>query len=95
MDDPICENINDPLLNAIVKYRNHLSTVAIKKLCNSKSHFSSKNVQKEDIFQELNNQNINKAAQNTDVPTKVIKILEISFCQILIPVLVPLNILFL
>ena len=79
MDDPICENINDPLLNAIVKYRNHLSIVAIKKLCNSKSHFSFKNVQKEDIFQELNNQNINKAAQNTDVPTKVIKILEISF----------------
>ena len=79
MDDPICENINDPLLNAIVKYRNYPSTVAIKKLCNSKSHFSFKNVQKEDIFQDLNNQNINKAAQNTDVPTKVIKILEISF----------------
>ena len=40
VDDPICENINDPLLKAIVRYRNHPSLVAIKKFCNSKSHFS-------------------------------------------------------
>ena len=46
MDDPICENINDPLLKAIVRYRNHPSIVAIKKFCNSKSHFSFKNVQR-------------------------------------------------
>ena len=38
VDDPICENINDPLLKAIVRYRNHQSIVAIKKFCNSKSH---------------------------------------------------------
>ena len=44
VDDPICENINDPLLKAIVRYRNHPSIVAIKKFCNSKSHFSFKNV---------------------------------------------------
>ena len=41
MDDPICENINDPLLKGIV--RNHPSIVAVKKFCNSKSHFSFKN----------------------------------------------------
>ena len=46
MDDLICENINDPLLKAIVRYRNHPSIVAIKKFCNSKSHFSFKNVQR-------------------------------------------------
>ena len=55
VDNPICENINDPLLKAIVRYRNHPSTVAIKKFCNSKSHFSFKNVQKEEILKELNN----------------------------------------
>ena len=44
VDDPICENINDPLLKAIVRYRNHPSIVVIKKFCNSKSHFSFKNV---------------------------------------------------
>ena len=73
MDDPICENINDPILKAIVKYRTHPSIVAIKKFCNSKSHFSFKNVQKEEILKELNNLNINKATQNTDIPTKIIK----------------------
>ena len=46
VDDPICENINDPLLKAIVRYRNHPSIVAIKKFCNFKSHFLFKNVQK-------------------------------------------------
>ena len=38
-----------------------------------KSHFSFKNFQKEEILKELNNLNINKAAQNTDIPTKIIK----------------------
>ena len=42
VDDPICENMNDPLLKAIVRYRNHPSIVAIKKFCNSKSHFHLK-----------------------------------------------------
>ena len=70
MDDPICKNINDPLLKAIVRYRNHPSIVEIKKFCNSKSHFSSKNVQKEEIHEEVN---INKATQNTDISTKIIK----------------------
>ena len=73
VDDPFFENINDPLLEANVKYRNHPSIVAIKTFCNSKSHFSFKNLQKEEIFKELNNLNINKATQNTDIPTKIIK----------------------
>ena len=73
MDDPICENINDPLLKAIVRYQNHPSIVAIKKFCDSKSHFSFKNVQNEKILKELNNLNINKATQKTDIPTKIIK----------------------
>ena len=73
MDDPIWENKNDPLLKTIVRYRNHPNIVAIKKFCNSKSHFSFKNVQKEEILKELNNLNINKATQNTDIPTTIIK----------------------
>ena len=73
MDDPICENIINPLLKAIIRYRNHPSIVGIKKFCNSKSLFSFKNVQKEEILKELNNLNINKATQNTDIPTKIIK----------------------
>ena len=42
VEDPICENINDPLLKAIGRYRNHPSIVAIKKFCNSKLIFNLK-----------------------------------------------------
>ena len=75
VDDPICENINGPFLmtQAITKYRNHPSIVAIAKFCTSKSHFSFKNVQKEEILKELNSLNINKATNNTDIPTKITK----------------------
>ena len=71
LDDPICKNINHPLLKAIVRYPNHPSIVAIMKFCNPKYHFSFKNVQKEEIPKELNNLNINKATQNTNIPTKI------------------------
>ena len=64
---------NDSLLKAVVTYRNHPSIAAIKKFCNSKSHFSFKNDQKEQILKELNNVNSNKATQNTDISTKMIK----------------------
>ena len=43
------------------------------KFCNFKSHFSFKNVRKEEIPKELNNLNTNKETQNTDIPTKIIK----------------------
>ena len=69
----LSENINDPPLKAIARYRNHPSIVAIKKFCNSKSYFSFKNVQKEEILKELNNLNINKATQNTNIATKIRK----------------------
>ena len=49
MDDPICENINDSLLKASVRYRNHPSIVGIKKFGNSKCHLSFKNLQNEKL----------------------------------------------
>ena len=73
VDDSICENINDLFLKAIARYRNHPSLVTNKKFCNSKSHFLFKNVQKEKILKELNNLNINKATQITNIPSKIIK----------------------
>ena len=42
-------------------------------LINSKPYFSFKNVKKEEILKELNKLNINKATQNTDITTKIIK----------------------
>ena len=60
-------------MKANIRYRNHPSIVAIKKFCNSKSPFAFKNVQKEEILKEINNLNINKATQNTNISTKIIK----------------------
>ena len=73
MDGPICKNINDPLLKDVVKYQNHASIAAIKKVYDFKSHFSFKNAEKEEILKELNCLNINRATQNTDITTKIIK----------------------
>ena len=39
VDDLTCENLNDRLLKAFVRYRNHPGIVAIKKCCNFRSHF--------------------------------------------------------
>ena len=72
-DDPIYENTHEALVKADIRYQNHPSIVSSKKFCNSKSHFSFKNVQKEEILKEVNNLNINKAIQNTGILTKVIK----------------------
>ena len=46
MDGPICKTINDPLLKDVVKYQNHASIAAIKKVYDFKSHFSFKNLKK-------------------------------------------------
>ena len=46
MNDPICENIQDPVLKAILKYRNHPSISSIKKICNTQQHFSITDVKK-------------------------------------------------
>ena len=73
MDGPICKTINDPLLKDVVKYQNHASIAAIKKVYDFKSHFSFKNAKKEEILKELNCLNINRATQNTDITTKIIK----------------------
>lgn len=39
LDDPICKNINDPLLRAIVRYWDHPNIAAVRKIYNFKSHF--------------------------------------------------------
>ena len=36
VDDSICENVNNPILKAIVRYRNHPNIVAIERFRNSK-----------------------------------------------------------
>ena len=67
------ENISDPVIKAIVKYKAHPSVIAIKETCTSKSNFNFWFAEKVDILKEIKMLQSNKATQNTDIPTKLIK----------------------
>ena len=70
--EPICQNIKDPVIKAIIKYRNHPSIIAIKeRFTNSKFSFSF--IEKNYILKEIKNLQINKATQDSDIPSKLIK----------------------
>ena len=60
-EEPISQNIDDPLMKAIVKYRNHPSIVAIKGKCDSGLSFSFSQVERYEITKEINN--LKKAKQ--------------------------------
>ena len=67
------ENINNSVIKGIVKYRAHPSIIAFKENCTSKSNFNFSFVEKVDILKEIKMLQSNKATQNTDIPTKLIK----------------------
>ena len=56
-----------------MKYRTHPSIIAIKENCTSKSNCNFSFVEKVDILKEIKTLQSNKATQNTDIPTKLIK----------------------
>ena len=56
-----------------MKYRAHPIIIAIKENCSSKSNFNSSFVEKVDILNEIKMLQSNKATQNTDIPTTLIK----------------------
>ena len=76
--DRTSENISDPVIKAIVKYRAHPSIIAIKENCTSKSNFNFSFVEKVDILKEIKMLQSNKATQNTNIPTKLPKLLFIT-----------------
>ena len=71
--NPISISIKDPVMRAIVKYRAHTSIIVIKENCNSSSSFNFSFVDKEDILKDIKKLKVNKATQNTDIPTKLFK----------------------
>ena len=73
--DPLSDNINDPVVKYIVKYRNYPRILKIGEVCNRKqcSLFSFLNVDKEQILKEILSLDLTKASQGTDIPTKIIK----------------------
>ena len=79
--DRTSENISDPVIKAIVKYWAHPSIIAIKENRTSKSNFNSSFVEKVDILKEIKILQSNKATQNTDIPTNLIKDNEDIFAE--------------
>ena len=73
--DPITNNISDPILKVIVKYRNHSSILTIKEVC-KKSHkfsFSFSQVEKKDILEEIQRLDIKKRLRNQIFPPELLK----------------------
>ena len=73
--DPIANNISDPILKVIVRYRNHPSILTIEEVCKKsrKFSFSFSQVGKKDILEEILRLDIKKAAQESDIPSRYIK----------------------
>ena len=73
MSDPICNDINNPVLKSILKCKDHPSIEVIEKISKLNSLFKFSNVEKSKIRNETVNLDASKSCQDIDVPTKIIK----------------------
>ena len=71
--DCIVENVKDPTLKAVSKYRKYPSILAIKRKLKSGLLFTFNHITKEDVIKEINNLDASKASQEDDIRTKIIK----------------------
>ena len=70
--EDISRNIYNPILKAIVKYKNHPSVKAIKYLSNdSNGLFSFDIVESEKILKEISSLDYTKVCQESDIPTNI------------------------
>ena len=70
--DPVTENITDPTLKAIFKYKAHPSILVIQSNCEKETfRFSKVNI--EDIKKDILRLDKNKVSQHSDIPIKDIK----------------------
>ena len=69
---PLADNICHSIFRVILKYANHPSTITIKNL-NNTLMFSFSNVSVPDVRKEIRKLDPRKAAQNTDIPIRILK----------------------
>ena len=67
------ENIADPVLKALKKYKNHPSIRITNDKYKTNSVFTFNQVSLEEIKKEIKNLNPSKASQSSDIPTKIIR----------------------
>ena len=67
--EPLNNNISDPVLKYVVKYRNHPSIPAIREACNKHSRvpFSFSKINRKEILGEVLKLETSKACQDTDI----------------------------
>ena len=71
-NNPVTENIKDPVFKVILKYKNYLSILAIQKYSKNKIfHFEEVNIG--EVEKEMLKLDKTKASQKTDIPTRIIK----------------------
>ena len=77
INDPISDDISDPIIKLIVKYRKHPSILTTGEVCKERKRkhaaFSFSKVAMEEIFRDDLDLDVSKACQDTDVPSKIIK----------------------
>ena len=69
----MAENINDSTLEAIAKWRNYPSILAIASEYKNRANFSVNFVSKEDFLTEVKVLDVSKALQESDMSVKIIK----------------------
>ena len=69
----MAENIDDPTLKAIAKWRNHPSILAIASEYKNRANVSFNFVSQEDVFTEIKMLDVSKAIQESVIPIKVVK----------------------
>ena len=73
--DPIVNNISDPILKVILRYKNNPSILTIEEVC-KKSHkfsFSFSQVGKKDMLEEIQRLDIKKRLRNQIFPSELLK----------------------
>ena len=71
--DPLAGKIQEPVLKATLKYRNHPRIFTIGEVCKKNPQFSFRCVDKNKILKEILNLDASKACQDSDIPSRIIK----------------------
>ena len=71
--DPFSDNIDHPILKAIVKWRNYPSILAITAVHENRERFTFSPITLADVAKEINIFNSSKAIQDADLSVKLLK----------------------
>ena len=77
----MAENIDDPTLKTIAKWRNHPSILAIASEYRNGANFSFNFVSKEGVLTEIKVLYVSKTIQESDIPVKIIKANDNFFAE--------------